>query len=69
MCVFMCVCTTQVDDLSRAERESLLRNEPRPAIKPFKGNKLLLRFATQGEPPCLWGHAHQDGDSQTLKPT
>uniref|UniRef100_A0A8C7YRL4 Nuclear cap-binding protein subunit 3 n=1 Tax=Oryzias sinensis TaxID=183150 RepID=A0A8C7YRL4_9TELE len=40
---------TQVDDLSRAERESLLRNEPRPAIKPFKGNKLLLRFATQDD--------------------
>ncbi|MED6295070.1 Nuclear cap-binding protein subunit 3 [Characodon lateralis] len=37
---------TKVDDLSRAERESLLRNELRPAIKPFKGNKLLLRFAT-----------------------
>ncbi|RVE63336.1 hypothetical protein OJAV_G00135260 [Oryzias javanicus] len=40
---------TQVDDLSRAERESLLRNELRPAIKPFKGNKLLLRFATQDD--------------------
>ncbi|MEQ2201728.1 Nuclear cap-binding protein subunit 3 [Xenoophorus captivus] len=39
---------TKVDDLSRAERESLLRNELRPAIKPFKGNKLLLRFATYG---------------------
>ncbi|KAF0022812.1 hypothetical protein F2P81_024793 [Scophthalmus maximus] len=37
----------QMDDLSRAERESLLRNDLRPAIKPFKGNKLLLRFATQ----------------------
>uniref|UniRef100_A0A3B5MM33 Nuclear cap-binding protein subunit 3 n=1 Tax=Xiphophorus couchianus TaxID=32473 RepID=A0A3B5MM33_9TELE len=32
--------------LSQAERESLLRNELRPVIKPFKGNKLLLRFAT-----------------------
>nr|XP_015831961.2 nuclear cap-binding protein subunit 3 [Nothobranchius furzeri] len=39
----------QVDDLSAAERESLLRNELRPAIKPFKGNKLFLRFATQDD--------------------
>ncbi|XP_029376028.1 nuclear cap-binding protein subunit 3 isoform X1 [Echeneis naucrates] len=39
----------QVDDLSRSERESLLRNDLRPAIKPFKGNKLLLRFATQDD--------------------
>lgn len=38
----------QVGDLSADERQSLLRNELRPAIKPFKGNKLLLRFATQG---------------------
>ncbi|XP_077361574.1 nuclear cap-binding protein subunit 3 isoform X2 [Festucalex cinctus] len=37
------------DDLSRAERESLLRNEPRSAIKPFKGNKILLRFATEDD--------------------
>lgn len=42
----------QVDDLSAAERESLLRNELRPAIKPFKGNKLFLRFATQGFSFC-----------------
>uniref|UniRef100_A0A4W6E0V9 Uncharacterized protein n=1 Tax=Lates calcarifer TaxID=8187 RepID=A0A4W6E0V9_LATCA len=42
------VCLSQVNDLSRAERESLLRNDLRPAIKPFKGNKLMLRFATQG---------------------
>lgn len=40
----------QVDDLSATERQSLLRNELRPAIKPFKGNKLFLRFATQGPP-------------------
>lgn len=40
-----------MDDLSAAERQSLLRNEPRPAIKPFKGNKLFLRFATQGRLP------------------
>ncbi|XP_035998557.1 nuclear cap-binding protein subunit 3 isoform X2 [Fundulus heteroclitus] len=39
----------QVDDLSRAERESLLRNELRPVIRPFKGNKLRLRFATQDD--------------------
>uniref|UniRef100_A0A1A8C5P2 Nuclear cap-binding protein subunit 3 n=2 Tax=Nothobranchius kadleci TaxID=1051664 RepID=A0A1A8C5P2_NOTKA len=53
----------QVDDLSAAERESLLRNELRPAIKPFKGNKLFLRFATQDDAwymdcsrggPCGW---------------
>ncbi|XP_070773536.1 nuclear cap-binding protein subunit 3 [Enoplosus armatus] len=36
----------QMDDLSGAERDSLLRNELRPAVKPFKGNKLFLRFAT-----------------------
>ncbi|XP_071362229.1 nuclear cap-binding protein subunit 3 isoform X2 [Trachinotus anak] len=39
----------QMDDLSRAERESLMRNDLRPAIKPFKGNKLFLRFATQDD--------------------
>ncbi|XP_040006293.1 nuclear cap-binding protein subunit 3 isoform X1 [Xiphias gladius] len=39
----------QIDDLSRAERESLMRNDLRPAIKPFKGNKLFLRFATQDD--------------------
>ncbi|XP_044077252.1 nuclear cap-binding protein subunit 3 isoform X5 [Siniperca chuatsi] len=36
----------QMDDLSAAERQSLLRNDLRPAVKPFKGNKLFLRFAT-----------------------
>uniref|UniRef100_A0A8C6U2U2 Nuclear cap-binding protein subunit 3 n=1 Tax=Neogobius melanostomus TaxID=47308 RepID=A0A8C6U2U2_9GOBI len=36
-------------DLSGVERDSLLRNELRPAIKPFKGNKLLLRFATHDD--------------------
>ncbi|CAF92941.1 unnamed protein product [Tetraodon nigroviridis] len=40
---------SQVNDLSAAERQSLLRNELRPAIKPFKGNKLFLRFATQDD--------------------
>ncbi|KAG7515674.1 nuclear cap-binding protein subunit 3 [Solea senegalensis] len=39
----------QVDDLSRAERVSLLRNDLRPVIKPFRGNKLLLRFATHDD--------------------
>uniref|UniRef100_A0A3P9DS77 Nuclear cap-binding protein subunit 3 n=1 Tax=Maylandia zebra TaxID=106582 RepID=A0A3P9DS77_9CICH len=39
----------ETDDLSWAERASLLRNDLRPAIKPFKGNKLLLRFATQDD--------------------
>ncbi|XP_063750816.1 nuclear cap-binding protein subunit 3 isoform X2 [Eleginops maclovinus] len=39
----------QVEDLSLTERESLLRNELRPAIRPFKGNKLLLRFATHDD--------------------
>lgn len=42
------VCVFQVD-LSQAETESLLRNELRPATKPFKGNKLFLRHATHGE--------------------
>ncbi|XP_036800285.1 nuclear cap-binding protein subunit 3 isoform X2 [Oncorhynchus mykiss] len=41
--------TTQVDLLSQAESESLLRNDLRPAIKPFKGNKLFLRLATHGD--------------------
>uniref|UniRef100_A0A8C9YYN4 Nuclear cap-binding protein subunit 3 n=1 Tax=Sander lucioperca TaxID=283035 RepID=A0A8C9YYN4_SANLU len=41
--------TQDVEDLSQVERESLLRNDLRPAIKPFKGNKLLLRFATHDD--------------------
>ncbi|KAM7373836.1 hypothetical protein PAMP_006534 [Pampus punctatissimus] len=40
---------TELDDLSGAERESLLRNDLRPAIKAFKGNKLFLRLATQDD--------------------
>ncbi|TSL04369.1 Nuclear cap-binding protein subunit 3 [Bagarius yarrelli] len=39
----------QTDELSQAEHESLLRNDLRPTTKPFKGNKLLLRFATQDD--------------------
>ncbi|TRY75996.1 hypothetical protein DNTS_010899 [Danionella cerebrum] len=40
---------TEKSELSQTERESLLRNDPRPTIKPFKGNKLFLRFATQDD--------------------
>ncbi|KAM4620249.1 nuclear cap-binding protein subunit 3 isoform 2-T2 [Polymixia lowei] len=40
---------SQMDHLSQVERESLLQNDLRPAIKPFKGNKLFLRFATQDD--------------------
>uniref|UniRef100_A0A3Q3E3S3 Nuclear cap-binding protein subunit 3 n=1 Tax=Labrus bergylta TaxID=56723 RepID=A0A3Q3E3S3_9LABR len=39
----------KMDDLSGAERESLLRNELRPVIRPFKGNKLFLRLATHDD--------------------
>lgn len=39
----------QTDVLSETEQESLLRNDLRPTTKSFKGNKLFLRFATQGE--------------------
>lgn len=42
-------CGPQTDQLSQAEHESLLRNDLRPTTKPLKGNKLLLRFATNGE--------------------
>ncbi|KAM9568932.1 nuclear cap-binding protein subunit 3-like isoform 2-T3 [Salvelinus alpinus] len=40
---------TQVDLLSQAEIESLLRNDLRPATKPFKGNRLFLRLATHDD--------------------
>ncbi|XP_046876196.1 nuclear cap-binding protein subunit 3 [Hypomesus transpacificus] len=40
---------SQVDLLSQAEQESLLRNEPRPATKIFKGNNLFLRIATHDD--------------------
>ncbi|XP_072315808.1 nuclear cap-binding protein subunit 3 isoform X2 [Eucyclogobius newberryi] len=36
-------------DLSGAEVESLMRNEARPVLKPFKGNNLMLRFATHDD--------------------
>ncbi|XP_053504286.1 nuclear cap-binding protein subunit 3 [Ictalurus furcatus] len=41
--------SSQTDQLSQAEHESLLRNDLRPTTKPFKGNKLLLRFATHDD--------------------
>ncbi|XP_073680638.1 nuclear cap-binding protein subunit 3 [Garra rufa] len=41
--------TAETSLLSQAERESLLRNDLRPTTKPFKGNKLMLRFATQDD--------------------
>ncbi|XP_051537717.1 nuclear cap-binding protein subunit 3 [Myxocyprinus asiaticus] len=41
--------TTETDLLSQTERESLFRNDLRPTIKPFKGNKLFLRFATHDD--------------------
>ncbi|KAF7697158.1 nuclear cap-binding protein subunit 3 isoform X1 [Silurus meridionalis] len=40
---------SQTDELSQAEQESLLRNDPRPTTKPFKDNKLFIRFATQDD--------------------
>ncbi|XP_026090306.1 nuclear cap-binding protein subunit 3-like [Carassius auratus] len=41
--------TAETSLLSQPERESLFRNDLRPTVKPFKGNKLLLRFATQDD--------------------
>ncbi|XP_051960682.1 nuclear cap-binding protein subunit 3-like [Xyrauchen texanus] len=41
--------TTETELLSQTERESLFRNDFRPTIKPFKGNKLFLRFATHDD--------------------
>ncbi|XP_059382570.1 nuclear cap-binding protein subunit 3 [Carassius carassius] len=41
--------TAETSLLSQAERESLLRNDLRPTVKPFKDNKLFLRFATQDD--------------------
>ncbi|KAJ1184590.1 hypothetical protein NDU88_001394 [Pleurodeles waltl] len=38
-----------LDSLSQAEEDSLLRNDTRLSIKPFKGNKLLMRFATRDD--------------------
>lgn len=42
-------CSLLRNELSLAERRSLLRNDLRAAIRPFRGNKLFLRFATQGD--------------------
>ncbi|XP_072285185.1 nuclear cap-binding protein subunit 3 isoform X2 [Pyxicephalus adspersus] len=36
-----------IDTLSQAEQESLMRNDPRPSTKMFKGNRLHMRFATK----------------------
>ncbi|XP_016134137.1 nuclear cap-binding protein subunit 3-like [Sinocyclocheilus grahami] len=41
--------TAETSLLSLAERESLLQNDLRPTVKPFKGNKLFLRFASQDD--------------------
>ncbi|CAI9605023.1 unnamed protein product [Staurois parvus] len=38
-----------MDTLSQAEQESLMRNDLRPSVKLFKGNKLQMRFATQDD--------------------
>nr|XP_056720852.1 nuclear cap-binding protein subunit 3 [Euleptes europaea] len=40
---------TELDTLSQAEEDSLLRNDLRPAGKLAKGNKLFMRFATQDD--------------------
>lgn len=40
---------TTLDSLSQAEEDSFLRNDTRLSIKPFKGNKLLMRFATKDD--------------------
>ncbi|XP_017554136.1 nuclear cap-binding protein subunit 3 [Pygocentrus nattereri] len=41
--------SSETDLFTQAERDSLLRNDLRPMTKPFKGNKLFLRFATQDD--------------------
>ncbi|XP_015264605.1 PREDICTED: nuclear cap-binding protein subunit 3 [Gekko japonicus] len=40
---------TELDTLSQAEEDSLLRNDLRPASRLAKGNKLFMRFATQDD--------------------
>ncbi|XP_066466826.1 nuclear cap-binding protein subunit 3 isoform X2 [Tiliqua scincoides] len=40
---------TELDTLSQAEEDSLLRNDLRPASKLAKGNKLFMRFATKDD--------------------
>ncbi|XP_044139838.1 nuclear cap-binding protein subunit 3 isoform X1 [Bufo gargarizans] len=39
----------EMDTLSQAEQDSLMRNDPRLAMKPFKGNQLVMRFATKDD--------------------
>ncbi|KAM9319569.1 nuclear cap-binding protein subunit 3 [Gastrophryne carolinensis] len=38
-----------MDTLSKAEQDSLRRNDLRPTLKMFKGNQILLRFATKDD--------------------
>ncbi|XP_053130601.1 nuclear cap-binding protein subunit 3 isoform X2 [Hemicordylus capensis] len=40
---------TELDTLSQAEEDSLLRNDLRPASKLAKGDKLFMRFATKDD--------------------
>nr|XP_060632234.1 nuclear cap-binding protein subunit 3-like [Anolis sagrei ordinatus] len=47
----------ELDTLSQAEEDSLLRNDLRPAVKLAKGNKLFMRFATRGEKWAGWSSA------------
>ncbi|CAJ0964956.1 unnamed protein product [Ranitomeya imitator] len=39
----------EMDTLSQAEQESLMRNDLRLSMKIFKGNQLLMRFATKDD--------------------
>ncbi|XP_069766476.1 nuclear cap-binding protein subunit 3 isoform X2 [Narcine bancroftii] len=39
----------ELDTLSQAEQASILRNDPRPAIRTPQGNKLQVRFATRDD--------------------
>ncbi|KAM4046974.1 nuclear cap-binding protein subunit 3 isoform 2-T2 [Anomaloglossus baeobatrachus] len=38
-----------MDTLSQAEQDSLMRNDPRLSMKTFKGNQLVMRFATKDD--------------------
>ncbi|KAM3935016.1 nuclear cap-binding protein subunit 3 isoform 1-T1 [Leptodactylus fuscus] len=40
---------TTMDTLSQAEQDSLMRNDIRLSIKTFKGNQLVMRFATKDD--------------------
>ncbi|KAM5181449.1 nuclear cap-binding protein subunit 3 isoform 2-T2 [Mantella aurantiaca] len=41
--------TVRMDTLSEAEQESLMRNDARLSVKLFKGNQLIMRFATKDD--------------------